>query len=657
MAGIVDSIRWHKSRLAAMSVPELGHRTAEQVLRLSGRRFNREWAEISATGNILELPNVRRAYGEIPDELRARIAKQAQSTIAGQFELLGASWTHTCAMPPAPAFWHLDAAGIPLSGPDDYCFDISYRTRADGEIKHVWEISRLQFLVPLAVHARVTGDPQTGKLVLDIILSWMQGNRPYRGLNWISGVELALRAISVAVALSIVGLEQLDEATRIQIERFFSAHFFWLKRYPSLHSSQNNHRIAELAGSIVCVTFAPGIDRGMNVRRDLDDLMIQLESQILGDGIGAEQSPTYAAFSIELALVAFSALDLASELLPTSVRDRLLAWVDHVQWISSPAGSVPRIGDCDDGKVIGTDSCGDPSYVVSIARSVTSYLNHPVSFSSHSRPDLRDAIFFPPKPVASTAPAMPLVGTRTWEAGGYSVWRRRPSNPVVLVFDHGPLGYLSIAAHGHADALSVWLSIGEVQVVVDPGTYVYNSAPLWRERFRSSISHNTLSIVGVSSSSTAGSFNWSAKSNTRLVCGSASPTGKVVAEHDGYLKQFGVLHRRSVSMSDEGRIIVADELIGRSDPLPVQISFLINPRLSARLNDRRRNSIVIEKAGRPMAEFRGDGVLEPRIAFGEDDAGRGWVSPSFGRREPAHQILFEGRLSGPSIVEIEPLDQ
>src|SRR5215470_17368525 len=111
MAGIADSIRWHRSRLAAMSVPEVGHRIAEQIARLSGRRFSKEWTEISAKGNIAELPNVGRALRIMPEELKRRVAKQAQSTIAGKFELLGVSWRHTSTMPPAPAFWHLDEQG------------------------------------------------------------------------------------------------------------------------------------------------------------------------------------------------------------------------------------------------------------------------------------------------------------------------------------------------------------------------------------------------------------------------------------------------------------------------------------------------------------------------------------------------------------------
>jgi Heparinase II/III-like protein/Heparinase II/III N-terminus len=593
----------------------------------------------------------------MPEVLKVRVARQAKETIAGKFELLGVSWGHTAKMPPALEFWHLDEEGIPWSSPDQYCFDISYRAREGREIKHVWEINRLQFLVPLAVQARLTGDCRIRKLVLGIISSWMQGNPPYRGVNWVSGVELALRAISVAVALSIIGLEKIEKADLVDIERFFAAHLFWLKRYPSLHSSENNHRVAELAGSLVCMAIAPGIGSKGNLKRDLDQLMIQLEAQILCDGVGAEQSPTYAAFSIELALIAFFSLDIPPEKLPAAVRQRLSAWTDHVQWMSSSAGDVPMIGDCDDGKVVGIGDSAGPPYVASIAECVADYLRDPAPRPSRRYLDLRDALFFPPRACSTAAPITSPVGMKTWKIGGYSVWRAMPSSPIVLVFDHGPLGYLSIAAHGHADALSVWLSMGDTPVIVDAGTYVYNSAPLWRERFRSSLVHNTLSIQQLSSSCTSGPFNWATKADARLVTGAASASREVVAEHDGYLRNSGVRHRRRVSMSEKGGITIGDELIGSPNPLPVQISFLINADLSVRINDSRPHSIIVEKAGRPIAEFSGNGALDPRIAFGCSDAGKGWMSPSFGKLNAAPQILFEGFLVRPSVVEITPLTQ
>jgi hypothetical protein len=404
---------------------------------------------------------------------------------------------------------------------------------------------------------------------------------------------------------------------------------------------------------LICSAIAPEIEARGSSSQDLDQLMLQLECQILRDGVGAEQSPTYAAFSLELAIIAFLSLNVAPEQLPTPVRERLLAWTNYVEWISSPSGYVPNIGDCDDCKVVGLEGSAAAPYVVSIAGFVKSYLNGTRSLPSRIL-DLRDVIFFPstPSPLPTRTP--PLVGAKTWKAGGYTVWRQRPSNPIVLVFDHGPLGYLSIAAHAHADALSVWLSVGDTPVFVDAGTYVYNSAPIWRERFRGSALHNTLSISGMSSSSTSGPFNWAAKAQARLVSDSEAGTNEVVAEHDGYLKRFGVRHRRSVSMCSEGRIRIVDELIGGSADLHVQISFLVNPDLTVRIDHGKGSSIIVEEAGRPVVELSHEGPLKPQIAFGDGETGRGWVSPSFGKLRAAHQIMFEGLLSNKSVIRMTP---
>ncbi len=81
---------------------------------------------------------------------------------------------------------------------------------------------------------------------------------------------------------------------------------------------------------------------------------------------------------------------------------------------------------------------------------------------------------------------------------------------VRLLVDSGPLGYLSIAAHGHADALSFVLSIGDREILVDPGTYAYHTEPSWRRYFRSTLAHNTVGIDGEDQSVQAGNFMWTA---------------------------------------------------------------------------------------------------------------------------------------------------
>src|SRR5450432_3605085 len=63
-----------------------------------------------------------------------------------------------------------------------------------------------------------------------------------------------------------------------------------------------------------------------------------------------------------------------------------------------------------------------------------------------------------------------------------------------LVMDVGALGYTSIAAHGHADALSVMLAAGDEYILVDSGTYAYHSHPDWRSYFRGTAAHNTVRV-------------------------------------------------------------------------------------------------------------------------------------------------------------------
>ena len=64
-------------------------------------------------------------------------------------------------MPPPPAFWHIDPDdGEMFPQRDAYCFDVSFRHGVNTrEIKRIWELSRLQFLVPLAAYAALSGRP------------------------------------------------------------------------------------------------------------------------------------------------------------------------------------------------------------------------------------------------------------------------------------------------------------------------------------------------------------------------------------------------------------------------------------------------------------------------------------------------------------------
>src|ERR1051325_7348961 len=121
--------------------------------------------------------------------------------------------------------------------------------------------------------------------------------------------------------------------------------------------------------------------------------------------------------------------------------------------------------------------------------------------------------------------------------------------------------------HGHADALSVVLSVGGQELLIDPGTGVYNGAPEWRNFFRSSRAHNTAIVDGREQSEPAETFSWKRANAARLVRHiSEGDFAYAEAVHDGYSSpEERIVHRRRVLCCDAGTWILHDELLSEQD--------------------------------------------------------------------------------------------
>jgi hypothetical protein len=647
---VLGRFAWYRDRLAAMGAAEFVHRLVETATKQTARRHNGGWDAVEPLGPLATIPGIRSRIIASSSNLSALITCEADKIRAGSFCLLGARWPKPSLIPPDPTFWRIDPQdGKPFPQWDAYTFDISFRHGINTrEMKRVWELNRLQFLVPLTADA-VLKNHNEPVLLAGMTSSWMAGNPPFRGPSWISGIELALRLISVALALSIIGVDRLDSITREATLRFFFAHVDWIRRFPSLNSSANNHRIAELVGLIVGSTMAPGFPGAAVLREDSwRALLAEIGQQIHPDGVGAEQSPGYTAFSIELFLLAATALGRESSLPATTV-DRLSAWAEHSLWLMDANAKLPAIGDFDDCRVIATTQAPEPKYIASIVAAVSGCIGRPDLAPPAKDPSIRDVILGS----ANVSPAQP-VGMRSFTSGGYSVIRSRHRNPAVLTFDHGPIGYLSIAAHGHADTLSIWLSVGSQPVIVDAGTYLYHSNRDLRDLFRDTAVHNTLSLDGIGASRPSGPFNWASKANARLISSESTPVARVVAEHDGYVARYGVKHRRTVEYDDASRFAIVDELLEFPTDKSVTVSFLLDPTCQSTVEPD-RSGVLITHKNLQLVRIASAGPLRARVVRGDEATGLGWFSPSFGVRIPTDQILFEGHLYKPSTFTISLL--
>jgi hypothetical protein len=210
--------------------------------------------------------------------------------------------------------------------------------------------------------------------------------------------------------------------------------------------------------------------------------------------------------------------------------------------------------------------------------------------------------------------------------------------------DGGPHGFLGIAAHAHADALSVEVRYGGVDILADPGTYCYHGEPAWRAYFRSTLAHNTVEVGRRSSSAAGGPFLWSRHATARETeVVDEGDFASWTASHDGYaVLDPPARHQRSVLLDRASRIIdIVDEIdTGGHD---IRLAFHLGPDVQAELSDTRALLGWPAAATPGMALLELSPVLRWTLHRGETDPILGWYSPGFGQRVPAWTLLGRGR--------------
>jgi hypothetical protein len=205
-----------------------------------------------------------------------------------------------------------------------------------------------------------------------------------------------------------------------------------------------------------------------------------------------------------------------------------------------------------------------------------------------------------------------------------------------------------LAAHAHADTLAVYLHVGGRPVLVDAGTYLYHSVGDWRDRLRRTAEHNTVVVAAEDSSLMVGPFNWKRgrRAAGRLVSVWSTDTGwSVEAEHHGYVRRHGVVHRRTVEGLGARSVRLTDHLAGRGSGVAFRWSFLFAPGLDAVPSP---EGWLLRSGDTDLVELR----LPPewRSSARKEPA---WHSPAFGRLEPACRLLVEGRVAAHTSIQVD----
>ena len=652
---------WYLRRLSRMEPREIVGRTVTAV---RVRRWRGLLDAPPSTGSCW-LPQRRftavladDALAAVPADARARLTATADRLMDGYADYFG----HRRDDMVSPD-WSFDPRTGRRAPSDAYAFDIPYRDEfAVGDIKQLWEPSRHQHLTVLAAAFALTRDDQYARRVANHLKSWWAANPPMRGVHWISGIELGIRLLSWVWVRRL--LDAWPEAPSLFEDNPEALHHVrhhqrWLAAFPSRGSSANNHVIAEAAGQLAAACAFPWFPESPRWRADsLRSLDEQLQRNTFPSGLNRELATEYHGLVLELGLAAAVEADAAGVAVPESTWLVLMRMTDALAAVVDAELRPPRQGDADDGRGLVVDADGTDRWA-SLLATGDALFGRLSWWPSAGTTDVRTLLLSgftgsyrlgaDPRSAGVTRSAVrPEHRPSHFADAGLTILRVPPDNSEGEIWcrcDGGPHGFHSIAAHAHADALSLEVRHDGVDVLADPGTFCYHGEPEWRAYFRSTLGHNTLELDGEDQSRSGGPFMWTRHARSRVLVAHAQEDGvsRWRAEHGGYGRRCRpVVHLRSVELESATRQLRVVDEVTSSGRHRCRLAYHLGPRIAADLDGRCALLRWMYRGRGCSAVLELPGELVWQAHCGEVNPPLGWYSAGFGRKQTAVTLIGSG---------------
>ena len=575
----------------------------------------------------------------------ADMQARAAETRAHRFSFFGQTFKYGQDIPwqddpvtrkPWPAVYHAD---VPVHRGDIGC----------GDVKHVWELSRQQYLVDLGRAVFLDDDRASLDSLQHLVRSWMAGNPYATGVHWSCALEPAFRAFSWVWAYAL-SWHALDEAFHLEwlcgmydAARFIEAH---LEHY----SSPYNHLIGEASALYMLGASFPEFADAARWRATARTVLEgRLGEQFYADGGTVEQSTFYHHASVGDYLLAALTARQVGETLSPAVWSAIERGLDFSTALLQPDGRIPEIGGADDGKPIRMEHLplwdfrpyqalgavlfdrGDLKFAAGRFHEDALWLLGPAGLEAFDR--------LPATTPERTAFALPQ--------SGYYVMRTDwtpQADYVVVDCGEQALGMrpdaIPNSMHGHADCLSVLVTLAGHRVLIDSGFYAYNSGGAWEAHFRETAAHNTARVDGRDQALHLGKMAWSHSYRARPEGWHTDATATwLVGAHDGFDRSdTGVTHRRAVCHRTAGYLVIVDEFVGAGDH-DLEVNFQFAPGATLAPDG---------AAGMAYGDIARLHWTSPLLwnetrTEGGDGPEAGWVAPSLGVRTPAPRLSLRTR--------------
>ena len=512
---------------------------------------------------------------------------------------------------------------------------VNYRSSQVGDPKDIWELNRHQFLPLLGKAFFLTRNEKYSQKALEFIDTWIDQNPPYKGINWASSIEFSIRQISWLWTLKFISdSRHLNEAIKRKIKASMFLQTHYITKHLSFYSSAGNHLISELA----CMIFV-GIclDQKDWVKKALRILNEQIDDQIYSDGVGTEQSSSYQVHTMEfytLALLAAIDINITP---PEKILESLHRGAVFINSISDENGNLFSIGDNDSGEILKLSHTYKNNKTLVNMISLLTNDNRLLQPDCHL--DEKSFWLLGPQKYSSLikyAKNEPRKVKDSFPDGGYYLLRNDLNKKKILIlFDCGPIGMKPMAGHGHADALSFILFVNDFPVFIDPGTYTYFKNDFWRNYFRGTTAHNTLTINKKNQVIFGGRFLVAKQGICE--CLEWVPSHKVSGQFKGYSKRREkTVHLRTINFDTKDGVVSIHDSAEVKDEASIEQFFHLGKKCDLIPH---QNNVFKIKTPRDEFYLELDKNIESKIYYGDESLPLGWYSEMYNSKQKTITLM------------------
>lgn len=421
---------------------------------------------------------------------------------------------------------------------------------AVGDIKLIWELSRMDWVLAFAQRA-CQGDDESLARLNDWLADWCTHNPPYRGPNWKCGQEASIRVMHLAMAALMLGqvrnaVPGLRDLVRLHLQRIAPTVQYAM-------AQDNNHGTSEAAALFIGGSWLAtlGLAEGERWARTGRRWLENRAARLIGpQGSFSQYSLNYhrvmldtfcmaEAWRRHLGLPAFSDRWQSRALAATQ-------WLRHM--VNPINGDGPNVG------------ANDGARLLQLAD--THYRDHRPSVQLAMALFAGQRAYAQPGPwdhalswlgIALPQAMAPAPGNYVADDGGFAMLRR---GAVMAMLRYPRFRFRP----SQADALHLDLWLGGENLLRDAGTYSYNTEPQWLNYFGGTASHNTVQFDGRDQMPRLSRFllgDWLKTNRLQHL----DDDGQTTSFGAGYRDSQGAQHHRLARLQDNN-LQVTDEVQG-----------------------------------------------------------------------------------------------